>query len=52
VLIFGANQHDSLLVESILESVPAIKRGGHGHPADGRSSFMETRGYDVPWVRR
>ena len=40
VLVSGANRHDSMLVEQILDSMPAIKRGGRGA---GRSSCTGTR---------
>ncbi len=42
VAVSGANRNDSMLVEPILDSMPAMKRGGQGHPA-GRSSCMPTR---------
>jgi hypothetical protein len=32
VPVTAANRHDSMLVEPLLDSIPAIKRGGRGHP--------------------
>ena len=32
VLVSGANRHDSMLVEPILDGMPAIRRGGRGYP--------------------
>ncbi len=32
VLVSGANRHDSLFVEPILDSMPAVRIGGRGHP--------------------
>src|SRR3712207_9332762 len=32
VLVSAANRHDSLFVEPLLDSLPAIRIGGPGHP--------------------
>ena len=52
VLVSGANRHDSMLVEPILNSMPAIKRGGRGHPRRRPLKLHADKGYDVPRVRR
>jgi hypothetical protein len=41
-----------MLVEPILDSMPAIKGIGRGHLAADRSSCTRALGYDVPCVRR
>ncbi len=50
--VSGANRHDSMLVEPILDSMPAIKRGGRGHPRRRPVKLHEDKGYDNPRVRR
>jgi transposase len=52
VLVSGANRHDSLLVEPILDSMPAIRRGGRGHPRRRPAKRRRDKGYDYPRVRR
>jgi transposase len=51
VLVSGANRHDSMLVEPILDSMPAIRRGGRGHPRRRPVKLHGDKGYDVPRVR-
>jgi hypothetical protein len=36
VAVSGANRNDSMLVEPILDSMPAIKRGGRRQPCRRR----------------
>jgi hypothetical protein len=52
VLVSAANRHDSLFVEPILDSMPAIKRGGRGHPRRRPAKLHAALGYDNPRVRR
>src|SRR3712207_1890672 len=46
VLVSAANRHDSLFVEPILDSMPAIKRGGRGHPRRRPVKLHGDKGYD------
>ncbi len=52
VLVSAANRHDSLFVEPILDSMPAINRGGRGHPRRRPAKRRRDKGYDYPRVRR
>ena len=52
VLVSGANRHDSLFVEPILDGMPAIRRGGRGHPRRRPAKLHGDKGYDNPRVRR
>src|SRR3954449_5328089 len=52
VAVSGANRHDSMLVEPILDAMPAIRRGGRGHPRRRPVKLHADKGYDVPRVRR
>jgi transposase len=52
VLVSAANRHDSLFVERILDSMPAIRRGGRGHPRRRPVKLHGDKGYDIPRVRR
>ena len=52
VLVPAANRHDSLFVEPILDGMPAIKRGGRGHPRRRPLKLHGDKGYDNPRVRR
>ena len=52
VLVSAANRHDSLFVEPILDGMPAIKRGGRGHPRRRPVKLHGDKGYDNPRVRR
>jgi transposase len=52
VLVSAANRHDSLFVEPILDSMPAIRRGGRGHPRRRPVKLHGDKGYDIPRVRR
>jgi transposase len=53
-LVPAANRHDSLFVEPILDSMPAIKRDGRGHPRRRPVKLHGhgDKGYDIPRVRR
>jgi transposase len=52
VLVSAANRHDSLFVEPILDSMPAIRIGGRGHPRRRPAKLHGDKGYDIPRVRR
>jgi transposase len=52
VLVSAANRHDSLFVEPILDSMPAIRIGGRGHPRRRPLKLHGDKGYDIPRVRR
>ena len=52
MLVSAANRHDSLFVEPILDGMPAIKRGGRGHPRRRPLKLHGDKGYDNPRVRR
>ncbi|MGY1672949.1 IS5 family transposase [Geodermatophilus sp. SYSU D00710] len=52
VLVSAANRHDSLFVEPLLDGMPAIKRGGRGHPRRRPVKLHGDKGYDNPRVRR
>jgi transposase len=52
VLVSAANRHDSLFVQPILDGMPAIKRGGRGHPRRRPVKLHGDKGYDIPRVRR
>jgi transposase len=52
VLVSAANRHDSLFVEPILDSMPAIRIGGRGHPRRRPGKLHGDKGYDIPRVRR
>ena len=52
MLVSAANRHDSLFVEPILDSMPAIRRGGRGHPRRRPVKLHGDKGYDIPRVRR
>ena len=52
VLVSGANRHDSLFVEPLLDSMPAIRIGGRGHPRRRPVKLHGDKGYDTPRVRR
>jgi transposase len=47
-----ANRHDSPLIEPIQNSMPAIKRGGRGHPRRRPVKFHGDKDYGNPRVRR
>jgi transposase len=50
--VSGANRHDSMLVEPILDSMPPIKGVGRGHPRRRPVKLHADKGYDNPRVRR
>lgn len=52
MLVSAADRHDSLFVEPILNGMPAIKRGGRGHPRRRPGKLHGDKGYDIPRVRR
>ncbi len=52
MLVSGANRHDSLFVEPILDGMPAIRRGGRRHPQRRPLKLHGDKGYDNPRVRR
>ena len=52
MLVSAANRHDSLFVAPILNGMPAIKRGGRGHPHRRPGKLHGDKGYDLPRVRR
>ena len=52
MLVSAANRHHSLFVEAILDSMPAIQRGGRGHPRRRPGRLHGDKGYDIPRVRR
>ena len=52
VLVSAANRHDSLFVEPILDSMPAIRIAGRGHPRRRPVKLHGDKGYDNPRVRR
>ncbi len=52
MLVSAANRHDSLFVEPILDSMPAIRIGGRGHPRRRPLKLHGDKGYDIPRVRR
>jgi transposase len=52
VLVSAANRHDSLFVEPILDSMPAIRIGGRGHPRRRPAKLHGDKGYDNRRVRR
>ncbi len=52
MLVSAANRHDSMLVEPLLDSMPAIKRSGRGHPRRRPAKLHGDKGYDNPRVRR
>jgi hypothetical protein len=48
----GANRHDSLSVEPILDGMPVIKRGGRGRQRRRPVKPHPDKGYDIPQARR
>ena len=52
MLVWAASRHDSLFVEPILDRMPAIKRGGRGHPRRRPVKLHGDKGYDSPRMRR
>ncbi len=52
MLVSGANRHDSMLVEPLLDGMPAIRRGGRGHPRRRPLKLHGDKGYGNPRVRR
>ena len=51
MLVSAANRHDSLFVEPILDSMPAIRIGGRGRPRRRPLKLHGDKGYDNPRVR-
>lgn len=52
VAVSGANRHDSMLVEPILDRLPAVKGAGAGRPRRRPVKLHADKGYDNPRVRR
>ena len=52
VAVSGANRNDCLQVQPLLDSMPAIRRGGRGHPRRRPVKLHADKAYDIPWVRR
>ena len=52
IAVSGANRHDSMLVEPILDSMPATEWGGRGHPRRRPLKLHADKGHDIPRVRR
>lgn len=52
IVLFGANRYDSMLVEPILASMPAIKGRGPGCLRRRPAKLHGDKGYDNPRVRR
>lgn len=52
VAVSGANRNDSMPVEPILDAMPAIRRGGRGHPLSRPIKLHADQRYDVSRVRR
>lgn len=52
VLVLAANRHDNLFVEPIFDGMPAIRRGGRGHPRRRPGKLHGDKGYDIARVRR
>lgn len=50
--ISGANRHDSMLVEPILDALPAVKGAGPGRPRRRPIKLHADKGYDNRRVRR
>lgn len=46
VIVSGANRHDSIFLEPMLDSMPAIKVGGRGHPRRRPIKLHGDKGYD------
>src|SRR4051794_23690658 len=51
IAVSGAHRHDSMLVEPILDGMPAIECGGRGHPRRRPVKLHADKGYDNPRVR-
>jgi transposase len=52
VLVSAANRHDSLFVEPLLDSMPAIRIGGRGHSRRRPVKLHGDKVHDIPRVRR
>jgi len=46
VVVSGANRHDSIFLEPVLDSMPDIKVGGRGHPRRRPVKLHGDKGYD------
>jgi transposase len=51
IAVSGANRHDSMLLEPLLETMPAIKVGGRGRPRRRPLKLHGDKGYDNRRVR-
>lgn len=52
IAVSGANRHDSMLVEPILDTLPAVKGRGPGRPRRRPVKLHADKGYDNGRVRR
>jgi transposase len=52
VMLSGANRHDSMLLEPLLDTLPAIKGPGCGRPRRRPVKLHADKGYDNRRVRR
>ena len=52
VHVSGANRHDSIFVEPILDALPAVKGAGRGRPRRRPVKLHADKGYDNRRVRR
>lgn len=46
VVVSGADRHDSMFIEPLLDTMPAIKVGGRGHPRRRPVKLHGDKGYD------
>ncbi len=51
-LLSGANQHDSTMLEPLLDAVPPIRTGRRGRPRRRPAKLHADKGYDYPALRR
>ena len=51
VLVSGANRHDSIFVQPILDGLPAVKGAGRGRPRRRPGKLHADKGYDNRRVR-
>lgn len=46
IIVCGVNRHDSIFLEPMLDSMPAINVGGRGHPRRRPVTLHGDKGYD------
>ena len=51
VVISGANRHDSMFIAPLLDTMPAVKIGGRGHPKRRPVKLHADKAYDNRRVR-